>query len=39
MRTQVGYLALISGLRIWHYCELWCRLQAKLGSHIVVAVV
>ena len=25
MRTQVQSLALLSGLRIWHCCELWCR--------------
>ena len=27
MRTQVQSLALLSGLMIWHCCELWCRLQ------------
>ena len=29
----------ISGLRIWHCCELWCRLQMWLRSHIAMAVV
>ena len=24
MRTRVQCLALLSGLRIWHYCEVWC---------------
>ena len=38
MRTWVQSLALLSGLRIQHYCELWCRLQTVLGSHIAVAV-
>jgi len=28
MRTQVRSLALLSGLGIWCYCELWCRLVA-----------
>ena len=32
MRIQVQFLASLSGLRIWHYHELW------LGSHIAVAV-
>ena len=27
------------GLRIWHCCELWCRLQMRFGSHIAMAVV
>ena len=27
MRMQVQSLALLSGLRIWHCLELWCRLQ------------
>ena len=31
--------ALISGLRTWHCCELWCRLQTWLGSRIAAAVV
>ena len=25
MRLEVRSLALLSGLRIQHYCELWCR--------------
>jgi len=33
MRMQVQYLALLSGLRIWHCCELWC-----LRSGVPVAV-
>ena len=32
-------LAVPSGLRIQHCCELWCRLQAQLGSCVAVAVV
>ena len=36
---QVQSLALLSGLRIWHCSELWCRSQTQLGSHIAVAVV
>ena len=39
MRMQVQCLALLSGLRILPYCELWCRLQTKLGSGIAVAAV
>ena len=38
MRTQVQSLALLSGLRIQHCCELWCGLQMRLGSCIAVAV-
>ena len=30
-------LALLSGLRIQHYHEMWCRLQTQLRSHIAVA--
>ena len=37
MRTQVQSLALFSGLRIWHCCELCCRWQTQLGSHVAVA--
>ena len=29
MRLQVRFLALLSGLGIWHCCELWCRLQIR----------
>ena len=38
MMSPVQYLALLSGLRIWHCCELWDRLQTQFGSHIAVAV-
>lgn len=31
--------ALLSGLRIWHCCELWCSLQTWLGFCVAVAVV
>ena len=30
---------LLSGLRIWHCCELWCRLQMRLGSYVAMAVI
>ena len=33
-RMQVRFLALLSGLRIWRCCELWCRFQTQLGSCI-----
>ena len=39
MRLQVRSLALLSGLRIQHYHELWCRSQTWLGSRVAVAVV
>ena len=39
MRVQVQSLALLIGLRIRRCCELWCRLQAWLGSWVAVAVV
>ena len=32
-------LASLTELGIWCCCELWCRLQTQLGSHIAVAVV
>ena len=32
-------LALLSGLRIWHCHELWCRSKMRLGSCIAMAVV
>ena len=38
MRTQVRSLALLSGLRIQCYRELWCRSQTWLGSDMAVAV-
>ena len=37
-RRQVQSLALLRGFRIPHCCELWCRSQTWLGSHISVAV-
>ena len=39
MRMQVWSLVSLSGLRFWCYCELWCRLEAKLGSCLTEAVV
>ena len=39
MRMRVQSLALLSGLRIQHCCELWCRSQMWLRSGIAVAVV
>ena len=36
MRTQVQSLAPISGLRIQHCYELWCRLQTQLLPGIAV---
>ena len=39
MRTLVGSLALLSGLRIQCCPELWCRSQTWLGSRVAVAVV
>ena len=39
MRTWVRSLASISGLRIPHCHELWCRSQTRLGSRVAVAVV
>ena len=38
-RTQVRPLASLSGLRIRHCQELWCRSQMRLGSGVAVAVV
>ena len=38
MRTWVQFLASISGSRIRHCRELWCRLKTWLGSHVAVAV-
>ena len=37
MSMWVQSLALLSGLRIQHCCELWCRLQMRLRSRIAVA--
>ena len=39
MRMWVWSLASLSGLRIWHCCELWCSSQKLLGSCFGVAVV
>ena len=39
MRTWVWSLALLSGWRIWHCGELWCRSQTWLRFHVAVAVV
>ena len=39
MRLRVPSLALLSGLRIQHRLELWCRSQMQLGSWVAVAVV
>ena len=39
MRTWVRTLALLSGLRIQRYHELWCRLLMQLRSYVAVAVV
>ena len=30
--------ALLSGLRVWSCCELWCRSQTQLRSSVAVAV-
>ena len=38
MRMRVQSLALLSGLRIWHCCELRCRSQTLLGSWVAMAV-
>ena len=37
MRLWVWSLALLSGLRIWHCCELWWRSQMRLGFCVAVA--
>ena len=38
MGMQVRSLASLSGLRILHCHELWCRSQVQLGSGVAVAV-
>ena len=38
MRLWVSSLASLSGLRIQHCCELWCRSQMWLGSDVAVVV-
>ena len=37
LRTQVGFLTSLSGLKFQRCCELWCRLQMWLASLIAVA--
>ena len=37
VRLQVQSLALLSGLRIGHCHELWCRSQTQLRSRVAVA--
>ena len=37
MSLQVRPLALLSGLRIWHCCELWYRSQTQLRSGVALA--
>ena len=39
LRLRVQALASLSGLRIWHCRELWCRSQTQLGSGVTVALV
>ena len=39
MRLPVRSLASLSGLRIWHCHELWCKSQMWLRSGIVMALV
>ena len=39
LRLRVQSLASLSGLRIWHGRDLWCRLQMQLGSGIAVDLV
>ena len=39
MRLRVPSLALLSGLRIQHCCELQCRSQTRLVFDVAVAVV
>ena len=39
IHEDVGLIpGLASALRIWHYHELWCRLQMLLRSGVAVAV-
>ena len=35
MRTQVQFLALIGGLRIWHCCDMQCRSQTRFRCMVV----
>ena len=39
MRMKVWFLAMLSGLRIWHFPNMWCRSQMQLRSSVAVAVV
>ena len=39
MRTQVRSLASLSGIRVQHCSELWCRWLTRLGPGVAVAVV
>ena len=39
LRMRVRSLALLSGLRIWRFRELWCRSHMRLGAHVAVAMV
>ena len=39
MMMRVRSLVLLSGLRIQHYRDLWCRFQTWLGSGVALAVV
>ena len=36
--APVRSLASLSGLKIWHFCEVWCRSQTRLRSGMAVAV-
>ena len=38
MRLWVQSLASLSGFRIWHFREQWCRLQMRLESCVAVVV-
>ena len=38
MRMRIRSLASLSGLRIWHCCELWYKLQKWLGSGMAMGV-
>ena len=37
MRLRIRSLALLSGLRIQRFHELWCESQTQLGSRVAVA--
>ena len=37
--VAIQSLALLSRLRNWHCCELWCRSKMRLGSHVAAALV